>query len=300
MNQAEATNFYRIAGRRVIASVSGGKDSGAMCLYLRDLGIDHDRVFMDTGWEHAETYDYLRGPLTAALGPITEIKAERTMAQLTIHKGMFPSKQRRWCTTELKVKPMQRYIEARVAEGLDVINTVGIRAAESEARSRMPEWEWSDGFDCEVWRPLIAWSEQDVIDIHTRHGLRPNPLYLKGAERVGCAPCIFSRKSEIRWMAENFPARVDELRDLEAAVAVAARDRYAERGETFASLGYEEPRFFQAPRGRKGTWSIDKVVEWSKTPHGGALGEVEPYAAGEADAGCVRWGLCDTNSEGTR
>ena len=47
------------AGRRVIASISGGKDSAAMSLWL----TEHDRVFADTGWEYEATYEYLRGPL---------------------------------------------------------------------------------------------------------------------------------------------------------------------------------------------------------------------------------------------
>src|SRR5258708_6462847 len=51
--------------RRVAASISGGKDSAAMGLWLMEQGIDYDRVFADTGWEHPKTYEYLRGPLTA-------------------------------------------------------------------------------------------------------------------------------------------------------------------------------------------------------------------------------------------
>jgi 3'-phosphoadenosine 5'-phosphosulfate sulfotransferase (PAPS reductase)/FAD synthetase len=77
----------RLAGRRVIASVSGGKDSAAMCLWLREQGIEHDRVFMDTGWEHDLTYEYLRGPLTALLGPIVEIRAPLLMEDLIRKKG---------------------------------------------------------------------------------------------------------------------------------------------------------------------------------------------------------------------
>ena len=34
----------RLAGRHVVASVSGGKDSAAMSLYLTELGIEHDRA----------------------------------------------------------------------------------------------------------------------------------------------------------------------------------------------------------------------------------------------------------------
>lgn len=67
----------RINGRRIVASISGGKDSAAMSLYLTELGIEHDRVFCDTGWEHPETYDYLRGPLTQKIGPIIELQPKQ-------------------------------------------------------------------------------------------------------------------------------------------------------------------------------------------------------------------------------
>ena len=134
----------RINGRRLVASISGGKDSAAMSLYLMELGLEHDRVFMDTGWEHPDTYEYLRGPLTAKLGPIVEIRNEKFpggMPDLVRLKGMFPSRTRRFCTHKLKVEPMQGYIRKLVEQGEDVLNAVGIRAAESEARKNMPEWE---------------------------------------------------------------------------------------------------------------------------------------------------------------
>ena len=66
-------------GDRLVVGVSGGKDSGALCLMLKDHGFgpdDYDRVFCDTGWELPEVYDYLRGPLTDAVGPITELRPE--------------------------------------------------------------------------------------------------------------------------------------------------------------------------------------------------------------------------------
>jgi 3'-phosphoadenosine 5'-phosphosulfate sulfotransferase (PAPS reductase)/FAD synthetase len=284
MDRADLT--ARIAGRRVVASVSGGKDSAAMSLYLTELGIEHDRVFMDTGWEHDDTYAYIRGPLADKIGPIQWLRPKLQMEELVLKKGMFPSRLRRYCTQELKVFPMRDHLRGLQDAGYEVLNTVGIRAGESEARSKMPEWEWQDGFDCEVWRPLIHWSEQDVIDIHKRHGLPPNPLYLRGATRVGCWPCIYARKDELRLIADTDPSRIDRLRELERLVTLRAR----------AKTQTEDTRaWFQDRSGGTGdVWPIDKAVAWARTSQGGR--QFEMFAADGRDAGCMRWGLCETNT----
>jgi len=69
-------SFKKIGDRQVIASVSGGKDSTAMCLHLQELGIPFRPVFMDTGWETAETYQYLREYLPGRIGEITWLRSE--------------------------------------------------------------------------------------------------------------------------------------------------------------------------------------------------------------------------------
>lgn len=279
----------RIGDRRVVASVSGGKDSAATSLYLTELGIEHVRVFADTGWEHPATYDYLRGPLTAVLGPIEEVRAPLTLPELVRKKGMFPSRMRRYCTTELKVKPLAAFVR-----GFDeAINAVGIRAAESQARASAEMWEWSETFDCDVWRPIVRWTEEDVIAIHRRHGLAPNPLYLLGASRVGCWPCIHARKAELRLVSETDPGRIDQIRAMEHDVGEAARARYEARGETFETLGYQPPTFFPNPLASGGAWEafpIDDAVAWSRTSRGGR--QLEMFAP-EKD-GCARWGLCES------
>jgi len=275
----------RLAGRRVVASISGGKDSAALSLWLTEQGIEHDRVFADTGWEHSATYEYLRGPLTAKLGPIAEVKGrDGGMVPLIQRKKLFPSRLIRFCTEELKVMPLAEYVRQRQDQYGEVVNAVGIRAAESEARAKLTEWEWSDAFDCYVWRPLLAWTEQDVIDIHRRHGLAPNPLYLRGATRVGCWPCIFARKAEIKLVAELSPERIDAIRELELSLPpMAPTDEHP------APL----PRtYFHGKTTREGMpHPIDEVVEWSRTARGGKqflLLDTEP-------PGCIRWGLCESH-----
>lgn len=274
----------RLAGRRVVVSISGGKDSAALSLHLRELGIEHERVFMDTGWEHPVTYEYLRGELARVLGPIHEIQAGRTMEELIRWKGMFPSRLRRFCTEELKVRPMAGYLRARRTEGHDVVCAVGIRHEESRQRAAALEWEPSDAYGCDVWQPLVRWTLDEVIAIHKRHDLRPNPLYLLGASSVGCWPCIFARKAELRLVADTDPERIARIRALEQELsdrAGAARAWFHSWGQV---QGTAEVPYPPIP--------IDEAVAWSRTAFGGK--QFEMFAPTNGDTGCVRWGLCDT------
>ncbi len=261
-----------------------------MCLWLREQGIEHARVFADTGWEAPETYSYL-DELRAALGPIDVVRNEALwtdarpgeggMATLIRKKQMFPSRTRRFCTENLKLKPLMAYMDAASEHG-PVINAVGIRAAESVARSKLTEWEWNDDFDCWVWRPLITWTEQDVIDIHTRHGLRPNPLYLRGSKRVGCYPCIFSSKEEITALPQSL---VDtRIAPLERELTEDAERRGVDKpGRSFFHMRHDPVT------GASGFVPIEQVRAWARTDRGGR--QLPLLETG--DAGCMRWGLCE-------
>ena len=297
-------DLSRIGSRRVVASVSGGKDSAALSLWLTEQGIKHDRIFLDTGWEHPDTYAYLRGPLTEALGAITELRASLGFADLARKKRMFPCRTKRFCTQFLKVFPAQAHLNQLVEQGHDVVNAVGIRASESQARSRLPEWEWSDGFDCEVWRPLLAWSEQDVIECHRRHGLAPNPLYLRGHSRVGCYPCVFANKRELRLIAENDPWKIDEIRALEEeirGISKSGRPSMFSLRKTINVLQAEhesddcdeDVKYSMQPKEVHVPTGIDEVLEWARTERGGRQCM---FFQDAPDAGCMRWGLCETEA----
>jgi len=327
-------------GRPFIVSVSGGKDSTATCLWLRYLEIPYEAVHMDTGWEHPDTDAYVREVLPGHIGEFAIIQSlpdlssemlgvaeslelqymqgkPSSMVRWILKRKTFSSRKSRYCTEELKTFPFMRWADARYPGGA-FVNVTGVRAEESSKRAALPEWDMDDS-GCLMWRPLIAWLESDVIDIHHVFDVPPNPLYLRGAGRVGCMPCIMSRKAEIRQMAEMMPGRVALIRALELIITDLARDRgvlgarESDGAESFRSFfGNPEWRRQLKPhvaearaKGMDDTdakayakarvWAmakIDDVIAWSKTDR---KGKDEPFAPLPHEAGCTRWGFCDTS-----
>lgn len=206
-----------------ICSISGGKDSVAMWLYLRfDLGLNVIPIFADTGWEHAITYDYL-DYLDDKFGGLIKIQGPYTMITLAKKKKRFPSPRVRFCTQELKLFPLKKYIWQMIEDGkLDkdkIIMCSGVRAEESPSRAKMaPFMETDDLFKLPQWRPILDWTWQEVFAMHSKHGIEPNPLYKHGMSRVGCMPCIMVNKSELAQIARRFPEVFDQVQAAEDTV----------------------------------------------------------------------------------
>ena len=290
----------REGGVACILSISGGKDSTAAALALREADVPYRMVFADTRWEAPETYEHL-DVLRTKLGPIDVVAADPKeeggvggMVDRIKARAGFPARMQRWCTRELKLEPLRRYhdeIEAR--EGIDTACVMGVRAQESKAREKMAIWEDEPEGDRSwggwLWRPILRWSVEDVLAIHHRHGVKVNPLYQHGHDRVGCYPCIFARKEEIRLIADRSPGRIDEIRQLESDIE---RVRAERNVETPGRYSHAVGTFFQGrgEDGRNGMMNIDRVVEWSRTSRGGRqLSLLAPVPTG----GCMRWGMCE-------
>ena len=96
---------------RHILGISGGKDSAALAVYMRDRVPDIEYFFCDTGEELTETYDFI-DRLEARLG----IKVKRLAATqgfrhfLEKYNDFLPSPQSRWCTVQMKIKPLEEFI----------------------------------------------------------------------------------------------------------------------------------------------------------------------------------------------
>lgn len=77
---------------RHVLGLSGGKDSSALAIYMRDRVPEMEYFFCDTGAELPETYEYLN-KLEAAVGkPITRLNTDRDFDHwLEVYQGTLPS-----------------------------------------------------------------------------------------------------------------------------------------------------------------------------------------------------------------
>lgn len=182
---------------RQILSLSGGKDSTALALYMRHRVPNMEYVFCDTGEELAETYDYLL-KIEAILGKtVVKLNPDRPFRHyLDLYRGVLPDPRTRWCTRMLKIRPFERYV------GDDpVCLYVGIRGDESHRKGyistkpnitpRFPFVE--DGI-----------SKREVFRILEDSGLGM-PDYYKWRSRSGCYFCFFQQRREWIGLLERHP-----------------------------------------------------------------------------------------------
>ena len=226
---------------KIIVSFSGGKDSQACLIYaVNKFGAANvEAIFCDTGWEHPETYKHISETCDVLGVKLTILRADKTFLALAIHKRRFPSAKVRFCTEELKIKPMIDYILS-INQSCVIIQ--GIRADESKARAAMSDecmyfkdyfskvsgrWvrsyrrkdviTWCAKFDASVSRPFFNESAQTVIDTIIKSGQKPNPLYYKGFSRVGCYPCVMCRLHDIKLITSS-PLELERLVEAERCV----------------------------------------------------------------------------------
>src|SRR5260221_10511154 len=111
---------------RHILCMSGGKDSTALALYMRDRVSDMEYVFCDTDKELRETYEYLNR-VEAFLGKkIVRLNDKAGFDHwLEVFGGYLPAPNMRWGTKKLKLKPFEEYVGNK-----PLIIYVGLRADE--------------------------------------------------------------------------------------------------------------------------------------------------------------------------
>lgn len=221
---------------------------------------------------------------------------------LCMVKGRFPGAKSRFCTDELKLVPMWFGVQKPIMQaGRTLVSWQGVRGEESLARRDLPRWQRINpapyslpaaekdaaaALRAYAYRPIHAWKVDDVFAMHRRHGIEPNPLYALGADRVGCWPCIFAKKHELRLIAARFPEAIDRLEEFERIVGEVAK-----RGEATFFCATDDPLYTEGDYVDAETFGIRSRVEWSKTSRGGRQYDLVLIA--DMGTACNTWGACE-------
>ena len=199
---------------RHVLGLSGGRDSAALAVYMRQYHpeLDIEYFFTDTGKELPEVYEYL-GLLEGFLGkPILRLNPERDFDfWLKQYNNFLPSPQTRWCTRQLKLRPFELWVRPSLNAGSMVYSYVAIRSDEEYREGYSSKYEnlvirlpfRDDGID-----------KQDVLDILKNSGLGL-PKYYAWRTRSGCTFCFFQQKIEWVRLLEEHPDAFEEAKSYE-------------------------------------------------------------------------------------
>lgn len=207
-----------------IASLSFGKDSLAMLIKIKELGLPLDEViYCDIRFDEEISGEM---PLMAEFIP----KAEKILKEkfdievkhlrgVTFIEQFYKIKQRgkhigdnygfpytigAWCNDRLKIQPIKKYLQS-IKE--PVIQYVGIAYDEPERYEKLNhETHIAPLYDLKI-------TEKEAMEICKEYDLL-SPIY-ESSFRGGCWFCVKQRLSQLRNLYENYPELWNKLKELE-------------------------------------------------------------------------------------
>lgn len=271
---------------RHILGISGGRDSAALAVHMRqtqpELPLEY--FFTDTGKELAEVYTFL-DRLEGFLGrPIARINPDRDFDfWLNEYNHFLPSPRTRWCTRQLKLRPLEQWLAPDLEAGVKVHSYVAIRADEPRR----------DGYQAthanmNVHFPLreAGIDRAGVIDLLESAGVG-EPEYYNWRTRSGCTFCFFQQKIEWVRLKREHPEAYEDAKSYEKTALEHGSPFTWSQGESLEDM--EQPdrvaqieREFEERRARLLARRRVNPLAGDRT-----LTNDDFYGIDEASAGCV-------------
>ena len=197
-----------------VLGLSGGKDSSALAVYMKDNypDLDLEYFFTDTGEELEEVNEYLND-LEGYLGKtINRLDPRRNFEfYLKQYNNFLPSAQNRWCTVQLKLAPFEKWVEQEfLNKGYTVYSYVAIRSDES----------YREGLKSKKAIETVLPFRENHIDKEGVFEILENaglglPKYYEWRSRSGCTFCFFQRKIEWVGLLERHPEDFKKAKSME-------------------------------------------------------------------------------------
>lgn len=215
----------RMDGRGFHVAFSGGKDSQVLLALVEMSGVKYHAEMQVTSVDFPNLMHFVRKHY-----PQVKLNLpKRNMRQLILDKGMLPTRQARFCCSELKeqagagcctcigirkaesVKRAKRHPVEVIGQrvGYDIIegelheqNNWGGQLFDNEQRTNV---YCVGGKDKVVISPIFEWTDNDVWAFIREHNLPYCDLYDKGFHRIGCLFCPMASLREKARELQMFP-----------------------------------------------------------------------------------------------
>jgi len=141
-------------------------------------------------------------------------------------RGMWPDNKNRYCTSDQKRDQVAKLLTALVnkfiaekfngeSRPVRVLNCLGLRAEESSARAKKPEFQANkritngkrEVFD---WLPIHAWKLADVWKCIKESGVKYHYAYDLGMPRLSCCFCVFASEAALMIAGKHNPELLTE------------------------------------------------------------------------------------------
>ena len=200
-----------------IISFSGGKDSTAMLLMLRESVQIDEIIFCDTGKEFPEMYDHIDKVEKYINMPITRLHPEHDFDYYMFDHVKTKGKRKgtcgygwsnslcRWCTTLLKTQVISKYLKQKY-KNEEYIEYVGIAFDEFERYKNDPNKKY----------PLIDWkiTEGMALKYCYDKGFDWDGAYTK-FNRFSCWCCPLKNQKELYIIYNFYPELWQQLKDMD-------------------------------------------------------------------------------------
>ncbi len=202
-------NVAETTGKPVTVSFSGGKDSLATLLLVRDAACDFDILFADTGLEFRETVENVE-QTAKELGLPLKIHSSGDSFWNSIDNFGPPTVEARWCCKVCKLGAITQLIENNYENGC--LTFIGQRKYESEVRAN------SDHIWKNPWvgnqigaTPIQNWTALHVWLYLFWKKAKYNPLYEEGFDRIGCWLCPSASMADFTRLSQIHPELGEKL-----------------------------------------------------------------------------------------
>jgi phosphoadenosine phosphosulfate reductase len=177
---------------------SGGKDSQVMLDLFKKAGVNYKAYYNVTTNDPPENVYFIRKNYPEVIFN----HPKYTFLQLIEKKGILPTKQKRFCCSELKEKTGKGFV------------AIGVRKEESNTRKNYIPIAFNNykPFDIKRirknrkvhFRPILYWREDEIWEYIEENGIPINPCY-DNYRRVGCMLCPYASRIERVRTFEKYP-----------------------------------------------------------------------------------------------